>query len=132
MIKTNITKENNSLQARIMRRVYAIWFAKRVLPYIVVETAGLMSVIYALSRLVYVRHVIDNALMAFADNPWGWTFYMANSFLYRRPVIQLLTLGAAALFIFAIRGMLKAAVEFNVMKYEIPLEAGGAASPRGF
>ena len=74
MIKADITKENNSLQARIMRRVYTIWFAKRVSPYMVIEAAGLISVVYALSRLVYVRNVIDNTLAAFAANPWVWTF----------------------------------------------------------
>lgn len=118
MIKTDITKENISLQARIMRRVYAIWFAKRVLPYMVIEAAGFVSVVYALSRLVYVRNVIDNTLAAFAVNPWGWTFYMANSFLYRRPVIQALSLGAAVLLVFAARNILKAAVELNVMQRE--------------
>ncbi|OGD33586.1 hypothetical protein A3C78_02320 [Candidatus Azambacteria bacterium RIFCSPHIGHO2_02_FULL_45_18] len=118
MIKMNITKENNSLQSRIMRRVYAIWFAKRVLPYVVIEAAGFVSVVYALGRLVYVRHVVDNALVAFAANPWGWAFYMADSFFYRKPVIQALSLGAAVLFIFAVRNVLKALVELNVMQRE--------------
>ena len=118
MIKADITKENNSLQVRIMRRVYTIWFAKRVLPYMVIEAAGLISVVYALSRLVYVRNVIDNTLAAFAANPWGWTFYMANSFLYRRPVIQALSLGATVLLVFAARNILKALVELNIMQRE--------------
>lgn len=101
-----------------MRRVYAIWFAKRVLPYMVIELAGFISVVYALSRLTYVRLVVDNALVAFAANPWGWAFYMADSFFYRRPVIQALSLGAAVLFVFAVRNVFKALVELNIMQRE--------------
>ena len=101
-----------------MRRVYTIWFAKRVLPHMVIEVASFISVIYALSRLVYVRHVVDNAFAAFAANPWGWAFYMADSFFYRKPVIQTLSLGAMVLFIFAVRNVLKALVELNVMQRE--------------
>ncbi len=118
MIKANITKENNSLQARIMRRVYTIWFAKRVLPYLVVETSGFVAFLYVLSRMVYVRIVLENAIAALFANPRTWVFYEVGAFFNLRPVVQAMFLASMVLLLVALRNVFKAAVEFNIMKYE--------------
>ncbi len=114
---------NNGLKLknRIMRRVYAIWVFKRVLPYVAVESAGFAAMVYYFSKLVYVRSVIDNAIAAFFSNPQTWLFYEMSSFLNKGLAVQLLFLGSLALILFAARNVFKAAVQYAVLKEETGL-----------
>ncbi len=102
-----------------MRRVYAIWFVKRVAPAIVLEFSGFLALFYALRKMIFARMVVENAITAFAARPWtSWAFYEFTSFLDKRIVVQILFLGTILIILFVIKNIFKATVEFSIMKYE--------------
>jgi hypothetical protein len=98
MATMNDQMTQNALEARIMRRVYVSWFARKVRTsrlVRLVSLAGLMSI--TLTR-VSVTQVLENASkMSINSHIMGYSDYLAYAFMHTETIVQVLFAGSIGL-----------------------------------
>ena len=107
------------LKTKIMRRVYLIWFGRKVLPYIAFEAMAFVGFMYFLGEQVYMARVMEYATSVFSNNmahPAVFASFMADLFLRTRLGVQLSILGAIAMVFFLFRNIIGAAVQLTLAK----------------
>lgn len=83
------------LKTTIMRRVRVIWFARRVLPLLVLETVAVALVVQQLATNVFVNHVLQNAIIhTFSRSPVMMADFFFRAFLNTETLVQMLVLGS--------------------------------------
>ncbi len=90
------TNTNNLLCQRIMRQVYFIWFAKKIFPYLLIESVLLTSFLYLIGHYVFVSKVLQYAGQILANNsidPAIWSVFAWNTFIGTELIVQLSVLG---------------------------------------
>lgn len=92
--ETHLT--NSELKARIMRRVYGMWFWKGVAPLLAVEAILLLGVAVGVLTHVSLRAILLNALSASAD-AWAFAKFFVSNFFTKSIQSQLLVAVYAAL-----------------------------------
>lgn len=79
----------------IMRRVRVIWFVRRVLPLLILETAAVALVVRQLAQSIFFNHVLQNAVVhTFSRSPVTIVDFFFRAFLNTESAIQLLVLGS--------------------------------------
>lgn len=104
-----------------MRRVYLIWFGRKVLPYLVLETIGFTGFMYFLGEQVYVAKVLEystSVLSANMAHPAVFISFAIDLFLRTRLGVQLSVLGAMAMVFFLLRNIISSAVQLTLTKSE--------------
>jgi xanthine/uracil permease len=54
---------SNKLKSRTMRRVYSIWFMKRVFPWLVAEVTVLATIVFGALSYLSFGHILNNAVI---------------------------------------------------------------------
>ncbi len=88
------------LCGRIMRRVYFIWFVKKVAPYFLAEFSLFAVFAYLISNNVFVSKVLEYASQILANNsvdPFVWSSFAWNTFMGTEIIVQLSVLGVLAM-----------------------------------
>lgn len=114
-------KTDNLLQKRIMRRVYSVWFVKKVMPRLIAELAIFSVFIYLISRQVFVAKVLqyaDQILASNSLNPTVWANFIFNIFLQTEFIVQLSVLGSLLVVVFAFKTFITSLVQLNLVKSE--------------
>ncbi|MDO8743260.1 MAG: hypothetical protein Q7J30_01735 [Candidatus Azambacteria bacterium] len=107
------------LKTKIMRRVYLIWFGRKVLPYIAFETAAFAGFMYFLSEQVYMARVMEYATSVLSNNmahPTVFASFAVDLFLRTRFGVQISILGAMAMVFFLFRNIIGSAVQLALAK----------------
>ncbi|MEK7649727.1 MAG: hypothetical protein AAB367_02085 [Patescibacteria group bacterium] len=85
------------LQGRTMRRVYGIWFVRRVLPILALEVATLVFVISAVQSYMSFGEFFRNAFDRSTGRPLGNSlWYWADMMMNTEHMIKLFMVGAGA------------------------------------
>lgn len=92
------------LKRRIMRRIYAIWFWKSVLPMLAVELVLLVGVAVGVLTHISLRHIFLNALQSSANAAAFFQFFIDNFFV-KSIQSQLLVATYAVLAAFFVRDL---------------------------
>ena len=109
------------LKTKIMRRVYLIWFGRKVLPYIAVETVAFAGFVYFLGEQVYIARVMEYTTFVLSNNMAHPTVFMSfavDLFLRTRLGVQLSVLGAMAMVFFLFRNIIGSTVQLALAKNE--------------
>src|SRR3972149_5787269 len=112
---------NSELKNRIMRRVYGIWFVKKVLPYVAAETAVFTGFLYFIGHEVYVANVIKYASSVLTGNmahPMAFVSFALDIFIHTELVVQVSVLGALLMVSFVFRNLITSAAQFAIAKSE--------------
>lgn len=112
---------NNELKNRIMRRVYGIWFVKKVLPYVAAEAAVFTGFLYFIGREVYVANVIQYASSVLAGNmahPMAFVAFALDIFIHTELAVQISVLGALLMVSFVFRNLIASAAQLALAKGE--------------
>ena len=123
MAKMN-TNTNNSLRERIMNRVYFIWFAKKIFPYLLIELTLFVSFLYLIGHYVFVSKVLQYADQILANNsidPAIWSAFALHLFLKTKLVVQLAVLGSLAMTILVFKNFITSLVQLTLAKEETKL-----------
>lgn len=107
------------LKTKIMRRVYLVWFGRKVLPYLILEAAGFIGFTYLLDKQVYAAKVIEYAASVLSNNmahPMVFVSFAVDLFLRTRFGVQLSIIGSLAMVFFLFRNIFGSAVQLALMK----------------
>ncbi len=110
-----------NLKTKIMRKVYLIWFGRKVLPYIAIEIAAFAGFTYFLGEQVYMAKVIEYATSVLSNNmshPAIFASFAVDLFLRTRLGVQLSILGAIAMIFFLFRNIISSAVQLALARSE--------------
>jgi len=113
--------KKNNLKTKIMRRVYFIWFGRKVLPYIAVEMAAFAGFVYFLGEQVYMARVMEYTTSVLSNNiahPTVFMSFAVDLFLRTRLGVQLSILGAMAMVFFLFRNIIGSAVQLALARNE--------------
>lgn len=102
------------LKTKIMRKVYLIWFGRKVLPYIVLETAAFAGFVYFLGKQIYVARVMEYATSILSNNmahPTVFASFTFDLFLRTHFGVQLSIIGALAMVFFLFRTIIGSAAQ---------------------
>ena len=75
---------NNQLKSRIMRRVYAIWFVRRIAPSAISLIFFAYLVFYEIAQSFFVAQIVLNFLMV-ASNIWSVPGFIGVAVMHARP-----------------------------------------------
>ncbi len=82
---------------RTMRRVYGIWFARRVLPILALEVATLVFVVSAMQSYMSFSEFFSNAMERSTGRPLASIFrYWADMMMSTEYMVKLFMIGAGA------------------------------------
>jgi len=112
---------SNDLKNKIMRRVYAIWFVKKALPYLAAETAAFAGFMFFLGQQVYVANVLKYSAEVLSGNmahPLAFVSFAADLFLRTRLGVQISVIGSLAMIFFLFRNVISSAVQLTLAKGE--------------
>ncbi|MDO8676232.1 MAG: hypothetical protein Q7K16_01075 [Candidatus Azambacteria bacterium] len=117
-MKTNI-KYKNQLSDRIMRRVYFIWFSKRVLPYLAAEALLFSAFLYLIGQQVYVARVLEYATSVLTSNiahPATFASFTMDLFVRTRVGVQISVIGSLVTIFFLFRNLISSAFQLTWAK----------------
>ena len=120
-MNTNI---NNLLRKRIMKRVYFIWFAKKIFPYLLTELALFVGFLYFIGHYVFVSKVLQYTSQILANNsidPTIWGVFVLHVFLKTEFVVQLAVLGSLAMIILMFKNFITSFMQLTLTKEETKL-----------
>ena len=118
------TNTNNLLCQRIMRRVYFIWFAKKIFPYLLIELTLLAGFLYLIGYYVFVAKVLQYAGQILANNSIDlaiWSAFALHIFFKTKLVVQLSILGSLVVTILMFKNFITSFMQLNLSKEETKL-----------
>lgn len=110
-----------NLKTKIMRKVYLIWFGRKVLPYIAFEAAAFAGFMYFLGEQVYMARVMEYATSVLSNNmahPLVFMSFMVELFLRTHLGVQLSILGAMTMIFFLFRNIIGSVIQLTLAKSE--------------
>lgn len=117
-------KTNILLQKRIMKRIYFIWFVKKIFPYLLIELTIFVGFLYLVGHYVFVSKVLQYAGQILANNsinPVVWTGFAFHIFFKTQLIVQLSVLGSLAMIILMFRNFMISATQLTLTKQETNL-----------
>ncbi|OGG39604.1 hypothetical protein A2127_00345 [Candidatus Jorgensenbacteria bacterium GWC1_48_12] len=111
--------EKNNLKTKIMRRVYGIWFVKKVLPYVAAEAAVFIGFLYFIGREVYIANVLQyttSVLTADMAHPMAFVSFAMDMFIRTELGVQISLLGALLMATFVFRNLITSTVQLALAK----------------
>jgi len=118
------TNTNNLLCRRIMKRVYFIWFAKKIFPYLLIELALFASFLYLIGHYVFVSKVLQYVSQILANNsidPAVWSAFALHIFFKTELVVQLAVLGSLVMTILVFKNFITSLIQLTLAKEETKL-----------
>jgi len=125
MTNTNINI-NNSLHKKIMRRVYFIWFVKKMAPYVLAELALFAGSLYLIGHYVFVSKVMQYASQIWGNSsidPVVWSGFAFHLFFKTKLIVQLSVLGSLAMIILMSKNFITSLIQLTLAKEETKLVA---------
>ena len=113
-----------NLKTKIMRKVYLIWFGRKVLPYVAFEAAAFAVFMYFLGQQVYVARVVEYVILVLSNNmahPAVFAFFAVDLFLRTHLGVQISIIGSLAMIFFLSRNIIGSAVQLALAKGETEL-----------
>ena len=84
-----------SIKKIIMRRVRVIWFTRRVLPLLILETVAVAFIVRQLAESIFFNHVLQNAIVhTFSRSPVMMIDFFFRAFMSTEGIVQILLLGS--------------------------------------
>jgi len=117
-------KNNHTLGERIMRRVYFIWFAKKIVPYFIAEFSLFVCFAYLIGSNVFVSKVLEYASQILANNsvnPVVWSAFAWNTFIGTEPIVQLSVLGVLAMVVLLFKNFITSLAQLTLFNTETNL-----------
>jgi hypothetical protein len=115
---------NEQLKSKIMRRVYFIWFVRKVAPRFLAEVVLFGTFLYVIGRNVFIAKVFQYMGQIFGNHsidPAVWSSFAFNTFVNTELIVQLSVLGSIAVIFFIFRDVFKSAIRISVAKRETEL-----------
>ncbi|MDD5431268.1 MAG: hypothetical protein PHP03_03555 [Candidatus Pacebacteria bacterium] len=113
----NIVLKNKILKARILAKIYFVWFLRRIVPLIIIQVAAIVVALKIFAKNVFFSKYLQNMANVSDFGLWATFKFLVNSFLQTNFLVQvivLLVLGFGALLL---RDVLKAIlVYFQTLK----------------
>lgn len=92
------TPEQSLLSRRVMRRVYAIWFVREVLPWVGLEVAAFAGIAMLMRAHVAIASVVENFQnICTMNGTGGCVTYMGYAFTHTTVTVQLATIALLVL-----------------------------------
>lgn len=107
---------SSHFKGQILRSVYRVWLFRKLMPVLLLEIAAFSTVLYLLSRAVFVRRVLENALNVLFLNPTALFSFAVSAFVHAAVVTKLLTIGFMVLVALLVRLVTQGALRFILVK----------------
>ena len=91
--------------SKIMRRVYMIWVARRVVNPFTIKVAGLLAILAWMRQYVSIKHVLYNS-PSFANPAAAFSFF-SHAFWNTGRVVEALTIALIVVGLFLVRDAIK-------------------------
>ncbi|MBI2635021.1 MAG: hypothetical protein HYW79_00525 [Parcubacteria group bacterium] len=102
-----------------MRRVYFIWFSRRVLPYLAAEAMLFSAFLYLIGQQVYVAKVLEYATSVLASNiahPATFASFAIDLFIRTGIGVQISVIGSLAMVFFLFRNLISSTFQLMAAK----------------
>lgn len=93
----------NELKSRIMRRVYAIWFVRRIVPPVLSISFFCYLALHETAQGFFVAQIISNFLMV-ASNAWSIPGFIGAAMMHARPeTLFIISFSILATFVLSVK-----------------------------
>lgn len=102
------------MKQAVMRRVKTIWFTRRVLPLLLLETTAVWFAMQNIAEYVFVNNVLQNAIVhTFSRSPIMMLEFFFRAFLNTEVLVQMFVLASLVVGIFIARDALRTIRNFS-------------------
>ena len=99
---------SEQLKPRIMKRIYGIWFLKRVAPWFGLEIMALSVFIFYINTHIALSSVVGNTIThTVANSTFSLLDFLYSAYLYTEITIRLVLIGFATLLFLLTRNCLR-------------------------
>lgn len=99
---------SSHIKTTVMRRVRFIWFMRRMLPFLIIETVAVAFVVRQLAESVFFNHVLQNAILhTFTRSPFMIVDFFFRAFLHTEGLVQILFLASLLVAVLLARDTLR-------------------------
>lgn len=92
---------NQNIKNKIMRRIYAVWFYKKLTSSFAVELFFLAAIFFGLTAYVSLKNIFNNTPSVFS--PVAVAGFFASAFYQAEMIVQILFVGMLASLIFLLK-----------------------------
>ena len=104
----------NTLHTKVMRRIYAVWFVRRVLPLFVLEVGVAGAGLKLLAANVFVEAVLSNALAVSVGNPLKVGAYLGSALIGTQAATQAAAVAILVAGAFLLRDSIRSFVSYGL------------------
>jgi len=112
------------IQNQVMRKVYFIWFFKKVLPYALADVFVFGMFLYLVGKYTFVRVVMENFIRILLSSPESLMSYLADAAFNAQFVVLMSLVGASIASVLAFKNVFTLFVQLGVFKEETNLKRG--------
>lgn len=94
-------RSNPNLKKKIMRRIYALWFYKKITSPFAAELFFLVAIFFGLTAYVSLKNIFNNTPSVFS--PGAVAGFFASAFYQTEMIVQVLFVGMLASLIFLLK-----------------------------
>lgn len=113
---------SQNLKSKTMRRIYAVWFFKKLTSPFVVELFFLAAIFFGLTAYVSLKNIFNNTPSVFS--PGAVAGFFASAFYETEMIVRVLFVGMLASLAFLLKDIKNLASRFLLKKKEIFWFAG--------
>ena len=112
------------IQSQVMKKIYLIWFFKRVLPYVLGDVLIFTAFIYLLGQYTFVRVIMENFIRFMLSSPSALLPYFIDAITNTKFVVQISLAGSSIAVILALKNVLYSFIQMKVFREETNLKRG--------
>ena len=106
------------IQNKVMRKVFLIWFSRKILPYVVIDFLALGFFAYLIGEYVFVQVVFENLSRILFSSPAGLAGYVFGALWGTKLVVQVSLAAVLAAVVLAFKNVFWLFVQLGALKQE--------------
>ena len=100
----------------VLRKIYRVWFVRRLVPILLIEIAVLSALLYGLAHIVFVERIFANAITVLFREPSGIASFAVSAFLHAPVAAKLFTVALVVLVALLIRLITQGKLRFILLR----------------
>ncbi|MEK7612147.1 MAG: hypothetical protein AAB407_02300 [Patescibacteria group bacterium] len=104
------------MHAKIMRRVYGVWFLRSTAPLLVIEIIFFIILFGLIADRIFVEHVVKNTILASYGNPFRSLAYLTASFVRTSFAIKTVLVLIASCLVLTLRDINRSIITYIAIR----------------
>lgn len=103
-------------KGEVLNKIYRIWLFRKFLPVLMIEVAVFSFILYELAKAIFFRHVMENAMNVFFQNPSHIFSFFFSAFVDTRFGTKVLVIAIIVALVLVLRQLTQGLLRFILVR----------------